>query len=330
MGTIKLIPISQDNPRARLCQWDLNRQVKIRTTEENTEVHFAQAGDVEALVVEPVAAEGGCVANIPNILLQDARNLTVYVVKQGATIASCTFQIMKREKPTEYVYTETECLTVQDFVNKALIEAKASGDFKGDKGDKGDAGSIEFKIVDELPTEDIDEKAMYLVPITNDDDSNNYLEYIYVDGRWECIDTIQFDGNLDDYVKKTDIDYEVKEALTDCKLTGDDAWTEEEKASALALLGALPNAKPDKKNYSDGFLITINTNGELTFTQIHGTSYFEPYTIPMRDVNGMLYGKTPTSDTALANKKYVDDLVGDVQTIITELHAYAEALKGGA
>lgn len=38
---------------------------------------------------------------------------------------------------------------------------------------------------------------------------------------------------------------------------------------------------------------------------------------------------TPQHPAHAANKQYVDDLVGDISTALTELHDYAEALKGG-
>ena len=64
------------------------------------------------------------------------------------------------------------------------------------------------------------------------------------------------------------LEYAVKKALSDCKLSGDDVWTDEEKAKALELLGGV-------------------------------------------------------------DKKYVDDLVGSVESILTELHAYAQTKIGG-
>jgi hypothetical protein len=48
-----------------------------------------------------------------------------------------------------------------------------SENVKGEKGDKGDAGSIKFIIVNELPTEDIDESAMYLKKIVEEEEQNN-------------------------------------------------------------------------------------------------------------------------------------------------------------
>ena len=61
---------------------------------------------------------------------------------------------------------------------------------KGDKGDKGDAGQIKFIIVNALPSENIDENAIYLLKITPDTQGNNYAEYIYINNSWELLGKI--------------------------------------------------------------------------------------------------------------------------------------------
>ena len=94
-----------------LYQWDLDRQVKIQTTEPISEVHFARIGDVEALVVKAKESDGYFVADIPNIHLQESKSIIVYAVKDDVTIEKNTFQVYKREKPSDYVYTETEVFT---------------------------------------------------------------------------------------------------------------------------------------------------------------------------------------------------------------------------
>ena len=57
---------------------------------------------------------------------------------------------------------------------------------------------FEIKIVDELPTKDISETTIYLLPRTNSEKVNYYEEYIYVDKKWELIGTTDID--LSDYV----------------------------------------------------------------------------------------------------------------------------------
>lgn len=79
-----------------------------------------------------------------------------------------------------------------------------SENVKGEKGEKGDAGSVKFIIVNELPTEDIDESAIYMKPSTNPEEQNTYDEYIYVNGDWESLGSAKVEVDLTDYVKNTD------------------------------------------------------------------------------------------------------------------------------
>ena len=74
----------------------------------------------------------------------------------------------------------------------------------GKTGEKGDAGSVKFIIVNELPTENIDESAIYMKPSNNPEEQNTYEEYIYVDGTWESLGTAKVEVDLTDYVKNTD------------------------------------------------------------------------------------------------------------------------------
>lgn len=75
---------------------------------------------------------------------------------------------------------------------------------KGEQGDKGEAGKIKFIVVTELPTEDIDENAIYMKPLPNPEGTNTYEEYIYVEGAWESIGTTSVEVDLTNYVKNTD------------------------------------------------------------------------------------------------------------------------------
>jgi hypothetical protein len=205
---------------------------------------------------------------------------------------------------------------------------------KGEKGEKGDAGSIEFIIVNELPTENINENALYLKPSNNPLEENSYEEYVYINGAWESLGSAKVEVNLADYVKNTDyatattagvvkrsegqvgginisttnpgvliiaratnsiidartpndyidsgtmdnnrcrpitpanIDYAVKKALADNKLTDtDNAWTEEEKASARKLIGATnlnTHQNYGVQNNNSGLVMIVKaTNDEI-------------------------------------------------------------------
>lgn len=75
---------------------------------------------------------------------------------------------------------------------------------EGKEGAKGKAGSVKFVIVNELPTENIDESAIYMKPSNNPETQNTYEEYIYVNGSWEGLGSANVDVNLEDYIKNTD------------------------------------------------------------------------------------------------------------------------------
>lgn len=96
------------------------------------------------------------------------------------------------------------------------------------------------------------------------------------------------------------LDYAVKKALSDCKLSGDDVWTDEEKAKALELLGVILE---------------------------HNLS--TPWTVVKRGAYGVIVTGTPTQAAHATTKKYVDDRVGSVESILTELHTYAQIKIGG-
>lgn len=70
------------------------------------------------------------------------------------------------------------------------------------RGPKGDTGSIKFIVVTELPTENIDETAIYMKPAKNLTGENNFEELIYVNGKWEDLGTPSVGVDLSDYYTK--------------------------------------------------------------------------------------------------------------------------------
>jgi len=59
-----------------------------------------------------------------------------------------------------------------------------------------------YKVVTELPTEDIDGDKIYLVLSATEGESNKYTEYIYVNSAWEKIGEYKAEVDLTDYAKK--------------------------------------------------------------------------------------------------------------------------------
>lgn len=188
--------------RSKFYQWDKGRKLIVKDS-TISEVHFSNGVVGCALVCETYTEDGKTFANVPNILLTSDLPVAVYAYSADYTKHSARFKVHSRPKPADYVYTETEIWTAEKAVAAALEEAKANGDFKGDKGDKGDAGAIKFIVVAELPAEGED-GAIYLLPSADGADQNAYDEFIFNAGEWEKIGSASVAVDLTDYVKNTD------------------------------------------------------------------------------------------------------------------------------
>lgn len=95
-------------------QWDSNR--KLIVDDKNIkQVHFTNTVINNALVGEAYDLEGVWVVDVPNILLQDNLDITVYAFGDNHTKYQKTIEVKSKSKPDDYVYTETE---VFDYNNK--------------------------------------------------------------------------------------------------------------------------------------------------------------------------------------------------------------------
>lgn len=151
----------------------------------------------------------------------------------------------------------------------------------GEQGPKGEPGAIKFEIVAELPTEEIKEDTIYLVPIEPDTQGNNYAEYIYVNGEWELLGKIGVQVDLSNYVTFNDYALWNKGGVVKTG-NGFDLST-----NGIAQCGAVSYS-----NY-----------------QLQGNTYF----ISKGTLENVITGKD------LTTKTYVDGLVGDIETILTTL-----------
>lgn len=108
---IRIIP----DKEGRLTQWDKDRKVIVTGFEGGAEVHFASPGDDHgAYVVELTDGE----AAVPNVLLTMAGVINVYVYPADRTVFAAALPVMAREKPDDYIYTETEVLSYKTLDGK--------------------------------------------------------------------------------------------------------------------------------------------------------------------------------------------------------------------
>ena len=119
-----------------LFQWDLNKKVPCSFPE----AHFACVGSEDALIVK---ANGGNVS-IPNILLQEGKDIMVWMMEDGAVADSGRIRIVTRAKPADYVYTETEVITFESLVAKVedvIAKGNAAADSATIAAQKADAAA---------------------------------------------------------------------------------------------------------------------------------------------------------------------------------------------
>lgn len=106
-----------EDGREQLYQWDIDRRIIVNDP-NICEVHFCNRTSDCSLVVE--VKDG--FANIPNILLHDARPIRAYAYCDDKyTLTETHFSVKARTKPEDYVYTETEVKSYEDL--EARIEA---------------------------------------------------------------------------------------------------------------------------------------------------------------------------------------------------------------
>lgn len=111
-------------------------------------------------------------------------------------------------------------------------------------------------IVDSLPTTNINSHTLYLVPADDAINSNGYLEYLYIDGKWECVGS-------------TIIDFSMIGDLT--QLTTEDKTT---LVAAINEVFASSNtAINETKTYVNEQIAQVNNNMEARVFQGNITTY---------------------------------------------------------
>ena len=128
-----------EDGRKNFYQWDLDRKITC-ADESITQVHFYYTKD-KVLPVEVEDDEQGRYFKVPNILLQKAGQIRLYGYSVSHTKIEQQFPILPRPKPEDYIYTEEDYYTIEKIVTEKLLEAKESGDFKGEDGKDGEDGA---------------------------------------------------------------------------------------------------------------------------------------------------------------------------------------------
>lgn len=106
-----------DAERDHFWQWDTNQKL-IVDAGYACEVHFRDPDSTKAMIVEPYELDGQTVVNVPNVLFQGIDSILAWVyvcVGDECTKYEASFAVWPRQKPDDYVYTETEIKRFDDL-----------------------------------------------------------------------------------------------------------------------------------------------------------------------------------------------------------------------
>lgn len=94
-------------------------------------------------------------------------------------------------------------------ISTKIIKKGSLGTINGKSIEDGNNITIDltlFKVVDSLPVSDIDVNKIYLLPNPAGADNNTYIEYMYINGRWEVVGEYNAEMSLDNYYTKAQTD----------------------------------------------------------------------------------------------------------------------------
>lgn len=135
------------NGREHFYQWDANQKLVI-DDDVVKEVHYDN-GTGDALVCGVYDLDGVRVADVPNILLQTYWDIKVYAACEDCVRYARTIKVEKRNRPDDYVYTETNIKRYEDL-EKRIEKLETYG------GNNGGVLSINGKMgVVELTANDV-------------------------------------------------------------------------------------------------------------------------------------------------------------------------------
>lgn len=177
---------------------------------------------------------------------------------------------------------------------------------KGEKGDTGEAGAIKMLIVNQLPLTG-EEGTLYFVPKADTEISDLYDEYMWVNNDWELVGEKQITVDLSDYYTKQ----ETNNLL-------------EDKADVEDIPDLTDYVKnTDYASSSKGGTIRTSNASGLGISNGNLYAVAKAYNIYNSASDNMFIGKGTLENVItgkeLVNKTYVDNIVGDIDTILETL-----------
>ena len=243
----------------------------------------------------PSPTEWEHVLELINQAITETNNLNIAVEKTEHTT---TITLTKKDGTTQTVQIDDGKSLEFNWSGTSLgirQEGQSEYQYVNLQGPKGEPGAIKFEIVETLPTENIKEDTIYLVPITPDTQGNNYAEYIYVNGQWELLGKIGVQIDLTNYVQFTD-------------------WATYDKCGVVKL--------------SDTHCITKGNSNQLiskiityaNYPNMNNYAFISKGTLENVITGKGLIDNTVSNLTNYYTKTEIDTKIGDIDTLLTTLN----------
>lgn len=170
-----------EDGRSSFYQWDINRRLVVED-DSITEVHFCNRTDDCSLVCNVYTHDNDYgtirVVNVPNILLTTDFRIKVYAYDFGYTKHEACFEVIKRTKPSDYVYTETEVKSY-DVLAQRLEDVAEEVSTKAEWVHYHDVASFGYEEI-KLKDEDLETDTSTVVCYVNSDNSIALIGYCKV------------------------------------------------------------------------------------------------------------------------------------------------------
>lgn len=301
--------------RKSFTQWDLNRKIIVED-DSITQVHFTNLLNKNALVSEVK----NHLADVPNVLLQDYGTILIYGYDGNYTKYVEAFRVVRREKPEDYIYTETEVLNYNNLLERMNnIE-----------------GSIQQVVTD------------YLRENPPKVDLEGYATKEYVDNAIAAISAV----DLSDYFTKEEANakFATKEEIPSTSGLATEEFVNR-KVNGLAsesyvndAVAAIP--QPDLSGYAlkseipstAGLATEQYVNEAVSNVSVDLTGYAtETYVneavagieIPEVDLSGYALKSEIPSTAGLATETYVNQAIAGIEIPVVDLSGYQEKLTAG-
>ena len=346
-----------ENGRKHFYQWDTGQRLIIDDATV-VEAHFCNRTDDCSLTCEVYTDGGKRVVDVPNILLQDNWDIRVYAYCGNYTKVEERYEVVRRSKPADYVYTETETKTYNTLENRieALEEQRIENGVNTVNGKAGDvvltAADIGALGVDSLDTA-IDE-SLSRAKESGEFDGKQGEDGVGVSNVYQKTTSLADGGENVFVVELTDgtvSNFKVrngnkgKEGYTPVKTV--DYWTDNDKAEMVAeTVAAIPptdlsnyytkaqtntaikNAQPDLTPYAE----KTELEGLATETYVsNAIAAIPPTDLSNYYTKTQTNSKITTSLSGYAKETYVNtkiaDLVGTAPETLDTLGEIATALE---